>query len=83
MRLTNLMIVTMLAMSPVASGADTTDRSSPVDKNAACMDRMTDAATGNCVVKDEGTPRHTYPPKKSPASPAPASSSERKSATGK
>jgi len=88
MRLPNLMILTILAMSPAATGADSTDRSSPLDNNAACMDRTTDASTGNCVVKDEGAPRHTYPPKKSPASatpapaPAAASSTVRKSATG-
>ena len=89
MRLPNLMILAILAMSPAAMGADSTDRSSPFDNNAACMDRTTDASTGNCVVKDEGTPRHAYPPRKSPAgatsapAPAAASSAVRKSATGK
>lgn len=87
MRLPNLMILTILATSPAAMGADSTGRSSPLDDNAACMDRTTDASTGNCVVKDEGTPRRTHPPKKAPASPAPAPAAAspimRKSATGK
>ncbi len=89
MRLRNLMILTALAMSAAAMGADSTDRSSPLDKNPACMDRTTDASTGNCVVKDEGTPRRTYPPRQSPANvtsaPAPvaAAPTVRKSATGK
>ena len=89
MRLPNLMILAILAISPAAMGADSTDRASPLDNNAACMDRTTDASSANCVVKDEGTPRQTYPPKKSPPSttpaPAPAAASPtvRKSATGK
>jgi hypothetical protein len=83
------MMLTILAISPAAMGADSTDRASPLDSNAACMDRTTDASSANCVVKDEGTPRQTYPPKQSPANatpaPAPAAATPtvRKSATGK
>ena len=73
MRLPNVMILAILAMSPAAMVADSTDRSSPLDNNPECMDRTTDASTGNCVVKDEGTPRRTHPPKKLPASATPAS----------
>jgi hypothetical protein len=81
MKLRYLMILAACAASAVACAADAPDRSSPMDSNAACMDRTVDASTGNCVVKDEGTPRHTYPPKPpvpvaapTPA-PAPASAS--------
>ncbi len=87
------LIVTLLAMSPAAPAADTSDRTSPLDTNPACMDRTTDASTGNCVVPDEGKPRHAYPPKSSAVTPAPApaptpapapvSPTLRKSATGK
>jgi hypothetical protein len=83
MRLRYWMILTVLAMSPVAMSADLGDRASPVDNNAACMDRTTDASSGNCVVKDEGTPRHTYAPKASTIGqlPAPAPATARDSST--
>ena len=55
-----LMFLAVL-LSGAAIAADSTDRTSTVDKNAACMDRDVDASTGNCVIKDEGTPRRTYP----------------------
>jgi hypothetical protein len=84
-----LLALTILSTATVAAGAASTDASSPFDKNPACMDRTTDASTGNCVIKDEGTPRHAYPPKTPPAAvtPRPASapadnSTVRKSATG-
>jgi len=54
-----------LAAHPAALAADSPERSSPVDNNAACMDRNVDASSAKCVVKEEGTPRHTYPPKSS------------------
>jgi hypothetical protein len=67
MNLRTATICAALAASVPAVAADTTDRTSPIDRNAACMDRTVDASTGKCVVKDEGTPRRTYPPK--PAAP--------------
>ena len=52
-----------LAVTTVANAATSSDRTSQVDRNAACMDRTVDASTGKCVVNEDGTPRHTYPPK--------------------
>ena len=54
-----------LAANSAASAAEPSDRNSPVDNNAACMDRTVDASSAKCVVKDDGTPRRTYPPKPS------------------
>ena len=65
MNLRTATICAALAVSVAAAAADSSDRSSPIDRNAACMDRTVDASTGNCVVKDEGIPRRTYPPKPS------------------
>ena len=48
-------------LSPVLHAADAADVS-PYDKNPACMDKATDSSTGNCIVQDEGTPRHRYAP---------------------
>jgi hypothetical protein len=48
-----------------AVAADANDRTSPLDSNPACMERTTDASSGNCVIKDEGRPRQTYPPRAS------------------
>lgn len=72
MKLRYLIVLTTLASSPAASAADTSDRSSPLDNNPACMDRSTDSSTGNCVVPGEGKPRHTFPPRSSPSAVAPA-----------
>lgn len=89
MKIIDFMALTILALSPSAMGADSSQRSSPLDRNPACMDRTNDASAGNCVVKDEGTPRRTYPPKPSPAAANPAvapvapSSAVRKSVGGK
>ena len=49
------------AASPALYAADAADVS-PYDKNPACMEKTTDASTGNCIVQDEGTPRHRYAP---------------------
>ena len=57
-----------LAANSAALAADSSERNSPVDKNAACMDRNVDASSAKCIVKDDGTPRRTYPPK--PSGPA-------------
>ncbi|MEO8442030.1 MAG: hypothetical protein ABI547_06045 [Betaproteobacteria bacterium] len=67
MNLRTATICAALAASAPAAAADSSDRSSQIDRNAACMDRTVDASTGKCVVKDEGTPRRTYPPR--PAAP--------------
>jgi hypothetical protein len=67
MNLSTAAICAALAASVPAAAADSSDRTSPIDRNAACMDRTVDASTGKCVVKDEGTPRRTYPPR--PAAP--------------
>lgn len=88
MKLRYLITFTAL-LAGAASAADTPSRTSPVDANAACMDRGVDSSSGNCVTKDEGSPRRTYPPKSSapvnPSSAAPvaASPTVRKSATSK
>ena len=58
MQLRYLMLLTALTFSGAAIAADTGERTSQVDKNSKCMDRTTDSSSGDCVVKDEGTPRH-------------------------
>jgi hypothetical protein len=68
MKLRIATICVPLAANPVALAADSSERTSPLDNNAACMDRNVDASSAKCVVKDEGTPRRTYPPK--PSGPA-------------
>jgi hypothetical protein len=55
-------LVVALALSQSALAIDAGDRS-PADKNPQCMDRTTDSSTGDCIIKDEGTPRQKYPPK--------------------
>lgn len=87
MQLRYWMLLTALTFSGAAIAADTGERTSQVDKNSKCMDRTTDSSSGDCVVKDEGTPRHSYAPKKpaftgtgtspSATSPAPAQSTVR------
>jgi hypothetical protein len=71
MYLRSLCIVVALASSSTASAADFSDRASPADSNAACMDRAVDASSGNCILKEEGTPRRAYAPKSSATTPAP------------
>jgi len=73
MKLYYLMMITALTASSVAGAADTSERASPVDRNSSCMDRNVDASSGNCVVKDDGTPRHTYPPRPAALTTAPTS----------
>jgi hypothetical protein len=65
MNLRTAIVLGAMAASMPAAAADSSDRNSPLDRNAACMDRTVDASTGKCVVKDEGTPRRTYPPRPS------------------
>jgi hypothetical protein len=69
MELRLLFLITALMLGPAALAADSAERTSPYDRNPACMDRSTDASSGNCVVQDEGTPRHTYPPKQAAGTP--------------
>jgi hypothetical protein len=79
-------MVAMLAGCGIACGADSPERTSPIDSNAACMDRTVDSSSGNCVVKDEGRPRRTYPPRqpaaKPPTHPAGSTSAAGNSGTG-
>ena len=88
MKLSCWMIITVLSAGSGAQAADTPNRTSPVDANAACMDRNVDSSSGNCVTKDEGKPRRAYPPKQAPAgsapasAPSPSSPNVRKSAAG-
>jgi hypothetical protein len=59
-----------LCACAAATAADSTGKS-PMDRNQACMDRTVDSSRGDCIIKDDGAPRHTYPPKRAPAQPAP------------
>lgn len=89
MQILRYLITLTALLASVASAADTPSRTSPVDANAACMDRGVDSSSGNCVTKDEGSPRHAYPPKSSApvnasaAAPTAVSPTVRKSATSK
>lgn len=84
MKLPYLIALAALLAATAASAADTPSRTSPVDTNAACMDRNVDSSSANCVLKDDGRPRRAYPPKTTstgaaPSSaPAPGSSAVRK-----
>ena len=49
-----------IALNPVVHAAAASD-ASPYDLSPACMER-TDAPSSNCVVQDEGAPRHRYAP---------------------
>ena len=61
MKLIYLIILTALGSGSGALAADSSDRSSPLDNNPACMDRTTDSASDKCTIADDGTPRHVYP----------------------
>ena len=69
----SLFVAAVLAIPAYAA-----DDRSPYDRNPACLDRNVDASTNDCIIKDEGTPRHTYPPRNTsnnsskPASPVAA-----------
>ena len=76
-----LLMASGLALNPAAHAADASD-ASPYDKNPACMDR-TDSPNGNCVVQDEGSPRHRYAPPGQPgARPGAATGSSATGSTG-
>ena len=68
-----LFVAAVLAIPAYAA-----DDRSPYDKNPACLDRNVDSSTSDCIIKDDGTPRHTYPPRSTtnsaikPASPVAA-----------
>ena len=62
MKFSYWIVSAMMAAGQHATAADTNERTSPVDSNPACMDRTTDASSGDCLIKDKGRPRHTYPP---------------------
>jgi len=55
---------TVLAVlfAAASGGAAAQDRSSPYDTNPACTERNTDANAPECVLQQEGDPRHAYPP---------------------
>ena len=57
---TMLLLPLSIAFTPVVHAAAASD-ASPYDLAPACMER-TDASTSNCVVQDEGAPRHRYAP---------------------
>ena len=61
MRIELLVLAIALALGAQANAADNSG-ASPYDTNPACMDARTDASTGNCIIQDQGTPRHKYPP---------------------
>ena len=73
MKLRYLMSIAALLAGAAAWAADTPGRTSPVDANAACMERNVDASSGNCVPKEDGKPRRAYPPKTTSAGAAPSS----------
>ena len=62
MKLEYLGLIAALALSQSAFAVDADDRS-PAEKNPKCMDRTTDSSTGDCIIKDDGKPRHKYAPK--------------------
>ena len=60
------MILFMLLTSQIAWAADEAPQpaESPFDVHPECMDLRTNTATGNCIVQDNGQPRHLRPPSK-------------------
>ena len=62
-------LIAALACATAALAAD--DSRSPYDSNPACRDRSVNSAAGDCVIQDDGTPRHSYPPRKGSAPVAP------------
>lgn len=58
MKLARLSLPALLLLTIGAHAAD--DRS-PYDKNPSCLDRNVDASSGDCVIKDDGTPRRKHP----------------------
>ena len=56
-----LALIGTMALNQAVQAADTSK--SPYDSNPACMDRNVDSSKGDCVIPDDGTPRHKYPPR--------------------
>ncbi len=56
-----LALIGSIVLTPAVQAADT--GKSPYDSNPACMDRNVDSSKGDCVIQDDGTPRHKYPPR--------------------
>ena len=63
MNLQKVIVLAILVNSPIAIGADSTERSSPLDDNQQCMDRK----NKDCVVTDDGTRRRSHLSNKVPA----------------
>lgn len=59
-------ILAVLSFSHYAVAAD---GQSPYDKNPTCLDRNVDSTKSDCIIQDDGTPRHRYPPRKSTTTP--------------
>jgi hypothetical protein len=55
-----------------AAAAQTQDMSSPYDTNPKCSERTSDGSSAECVLQQEGEPRHTYPPPKTTPTPPPS-----------
>ncbi len=67
-------LLVLLSIAAAGSAAAQTDPPpSPYDTNPKCTQRTTDPNDPDCVLKQEGEPRHTYPPprKKDPQQPPP------------
>jgi hypothetical protein len=54
-------LIAALAWSAGALAVDAADVS-PYDKHPECLATTADGASGNCIIHDEGVPRHRYPP---------------------
>ena len=69
-----LTLLVLLAL-PTAHADDQAPQpaKSPFDVHPECMDLRTNTATGNCIVQDNGRPRHLRPPQKliTPIGPGP------------
>ena len=63
MNVRNAIVLAILVNSPIAIGADSTERSSPLDDNPQCMDRE----NKECIVKDDGTRRRIHLSNRVPA----------------
>jgi len=58
-----LLWIAVLAAMACSAPVRAADDRSPYDKNPACMDRNVDSTQADCVIKDDGKPRHKYPPR--------------------